>query len=50
MAEAKWQTTKPNKRGGGGTPKGTYTTTTTNVTATGYTWDSLRTSTTFTIQ
>ena len=49
MAEAKWQTTKPTKRGGG-TPKGTYTATTTNVTATGYTWDGLRTSTTFTIQ
>ncbi len=40
IAEAKWTTTAPNKRGQGGTPPGPYTATVTNVTATGYQWDS----------
>jgi len=39
MAETKWTTTTPRKRGQGGTPTGDYTATVTNVTATGYQWD-----------
>jgi hypothetical protein len=49
-AEATWQTQKPNKKGQGGTTPGLYTATTTNVTASGYHWDGVTTSTTFTIQ
>lgn len=49
-AEATWQTQKPNKKGQGGTAPGLYTATTTNVTASGYHWDSVTTGTTFTIQ
>jgi hypothetical protein len=49
VAEAKWQTKKPNKRGRGGTATGLYTAKVSNVTAGGYTWDGGRTSTTFTI-
>jgi hypothetical protein len=49
IAEAKWTTTAPNKRGQGGTPLGGYTATVTNVTATGYQWDGLPSSVTFTI-
>jgi hypothetical protein len=50
IAEAKWTTTAPNKRGQGGTPPGSYTVTVTNVTATGYQWDGLAPSVSFTIQ
>jgi hypothetical protein len=39
MAETKWTTTAPRKRGQGGTPTGDYTATVANVTATGYQWD-----------
>lgn len=39
LAEAKWTTTAPRKRGLGGTPTGNYTATVTNVAATGYQWD-----------
>jgi len=39
IAEAKWTTTAPNKRGQGGTPTGDYTATVTNVTAAGYQWN-----------
>jgi hypothetical protein len=49
-AEATWNTQKPNKRGQGGTTPGAYTATTTNVTASGYHWDSVTTNVTFTIQ
>jgi hypothetical protein len=49
-AEATWQTQKPNKKGQGGTTPGLYTATTTNVTASGYHWDSVTTGTNFTIQ
>lgn len=49
-AEATWQTQKPNKRGQGGTAAGSYTVTTSNVTASGYHWDGVTTSTTFTMQ
>jgi hypothetical protein len=49
-AEATWQTQKPNKKGQGGTIPGPYTSTTTNVTASGYHWDSVTTSVHFSIQ
>jgi hypothetical protein len=49
-AEATWQTQKRNKGGQGGTLPGSYTATTTNVTASGYHWDSVTPATTFTIQ
>jgi hypothetical protein len=48
--EATWQTQKPNKKEQGGTTLGFYTATTTNVTASGYHWDSVTTNNTFTIQ
>ena len=46
IAEGSWKTTTRK----GGTPTGGYTATTTGVTATGYEWDGVSTSTTFTIQ
>ena len=49
-AEATWNTQAPNRKGQGGTSPGLYTASTTNVTASGYNWDSLTTSATFTIQ
>jgi hypothetical protein len=49
-AEASWQTKAPNRKGDGGTTTGSYTATTTNVTASGYHWDSVTTSTIFTLQ
>ena len=50
IAEATWNTQAPNKRGQGGTPTGSYTATTTNVTASGYTWDGVMTAVSFSIQ
>jgi subtilisin-like proprotein convertase family protein len=49
-AEAKWQTKEPNKRGRGGTTPGNCTATVTNVTADGYTWNGVGTSTSFELQ
>jgi hypothetical protein len=49
-AEATWQTQSPNRKGQGGTTTGSYTATTSNVTASGFTWDSVTASTTFNIQ
>ncbi len=49
-AEATWGTQSPNRKGQGGTAKGTYQASVTNVTASGYHWDSVTTSTTFAIQ
>jgi hypothetical protein len=49
-AEATWQTQSPNRKGQGGTTPGGYTATTSNVTASGFTWDSVTASTTFDIQ
>jgi hypothetical protein len=49
-AEVHWNTQSPNRKGQGGTAPGDYTATTTNVTASGYNWDDVTTSTTFTIQ
>jgi hypothetical protein len=39
IAEARWVTSAPNRRGTGGTPVGSYTATVTGVTASGYDWD-----------
>jgi hypothetical protein len=50
VAEATWQTQAPNKRGQGGTTAGSYTATTSDVVAAGYTWDGVMNATTFTIQ
>jgi hypothetical protein len=50
IAEATWNTSAPNKKGLGGTTPGTYTAQTTGVAATGYTWDGVPTSTTFTLE
>jgi len=41
MAEAKWQTYAPNKRGVGGTPTGSYRATLTKVSASGYLWNGI---------
>ncbi len=49
MAETLWQTQAPSKKIPG-TATGTYTATVANVTATGYAWDGVETSTTFTIE
>jgi hypothetical protein len=49
-AEVSWQTQGPNRKGQGGTTPGLYTASTTNITASGYHWDIVTTSTTFTIQ
>jgi hypothetical protein len=49
-AEITWQTQKPNKKGQGGTNPGQYTASTTNVTASGYHWDSVITNVIFSIQ
>jgi hypothetical protein len=48
-AEAAWNTKAPGRKNPGTTP-GDYTATTTNVTATGYHWDGVTTSTSFIIQ
>jgi hypothetical protein len=49
-AEATWSTQSPNRKGQGGTATGSYTATVTNVTASGYHWDSVKASAAFTIQ
>jgi hypothetical protein len=50
VAEAVWQTSSPNKKGRGGTSPGTYTATTTDVSAAGYTWDGVMSTTQFALQ
>ncbi len=50
IAETKWTTTAPNRRGQGGTPSGNYTATVTTVTAAGYQWDEAVKAVTFTVQ
>jgi subtilisin family serine protease len=47
--EVTWQTTKPNKRGIGGTTTGTYTAKIANVFASGYAWDGIPQSKGFTV-
>jgi hypothetical protein len=46
-AEATWNTQAPNRKGQGGTTLGNYKATTADVTATGYHWDNVKTSTDF---
>ena len=50
VAEVTWQTQAPNRKGQGGSTPGSYAATTSNVTAAGYTWDGVMTTTTFTLQ
>jgi hypothetical protein len=50
MFEVTWNTKAPNKRGQGGTTPGNYTATVKGITADGYLWDGVETSTGFTIQ
>lgn len=50
LAEAKWVTTAPNKRGAGGTPIGNYTATVSGVTLSGYLWDGNTPTVAFTLQ
>jgi hypothetical protein len=49
VVEATWNTQSPNKKGQGGTAIGGYTATTSGVTASGFVWDQVPTSATFTI-
>jgi len=49
VAEAKWTTTAPNRKGQGGTPIGGYTATVNGVTAAGYEWDHTPVSVNFSI-
>lgn len=49
VAEARWTTSAPSKRGQGGTPIGSYTATVTNVNASGYQWDNSENAVTFTV-
>jgi hypothetical protein len=50
VSEAIWQTQSPNRKGQGGTSPGSYKATTTDVTAAGYNWDGVMTTTVFTLQ
>ncbi len=50
IAEAVWQTQAPNRKGQGGTTPGSYSATTSDVVAAGYSWDGEMTTTTFTLQ
>jgi hypothetical protein len=50
VAEASWQTQSPNRKGQGGSTPGSYTATTGNVTAAGYSWDGDMTTTGFILQ
>jgi len=49
IAEAKWQTSAPNKRGVGGTPTGAYTGALTKISAPGYLWDGVPMTKDFTV-
>jgi hypothetical protein len=48
--ETVWQTEAPNKKGNGGTAPGSYTATTTSVSADGYDWDGEGTAVSFSLQ
>lgn len=50
LAEARWVTSAPNKRGVGGTPPGEYTATVTGISAAGHAWDGVSASVIFTLQ
>ena len=49
LAEATWNTQAPNRKGQGGTTTGSYTAKTSGVSASGYVWDQVQTSVTFTL-
>jgi hypothetical protein len=49
FAEVSWATKAPNRKGQGGTAAGSYTVTTEGLTASGYVWDQVPVSTTFTL-
>jgi hypothetical protein len=49
-ADAIWETSSPNKKGNGGTATGSYTASVTGITASGFEWDGVTTSVTFTLQ
>jgi hypothetical protein len=49
IAEAKWQTSAPNKRGTGGTPTGSYKGTPTKISASGYQWDGISITSSFNV-
>ncbi len=49
IAETTWNTSRPNKKGNGGTATGSYTATTSAVTVDGFPWDGTATATTFTL-
>jgi hypothetical protein len=48
--EVNWQTQKPNKKGQGGTPTGSYSTAVTDITLSGYSWDGQAGGVSFTLQ
>jgi hypothetical protein len=50
IAEVVWKTSAPNKKGSGGTTTGSYSAAASGVTATGYSWDGVATSATFSLQ
>jgi hypothetical protein len=50
MFEVSWSTQSPNKKGQGGTATGSYTATVAGVTAGGYSWDGVGTSTSMTLE
>ncbi len=49
IAEAVWSTQSPNKKGAGGTAPGSYLATVTGMTASGFVWNQVATSTTITL-
>ena len=50
LAEARWVTTAPGKRGTGGTPPGAYAAAVSGVVASGYQWDGVQLSVSFALQ
>ncbi|MFC1844094.1 hypothetical protein ACFLZ5_04830 [Thermodesulfobacteriota bacterium] len=50
IVEATWETSRPNRKGNGGTTPGSYTATIADLTAAGYTWDGLQRSVSFTVE
>ncbi len=49
IAEASWATSAPNRRGLGGTATGSYQVAVTGVTLSGYSWDNVKTASSFTL-
>lgn len=50
IADATWNTQRPNRKGNGGTTPGSYTATTNDVSAAGYSWDGVMSTIQFTLQ